>query len=293
MNSERFRGTGVALVTPFGEDLSVDFAGLKRTLDHVSKGADYLVVLGTTGESPTLSFAEKMSILAFVLENNPRNLPVVYGHGGSNTRELIAQMDELGKFPLDALLSVSPYYSKPSQKGIFAHYTALADASPFPLMLYNVPARTASNLAAETTIQLAKHANIIGTKEAAGDLVQCARIRAATSSEFLLLSGDDALTLPIISLGGDGVISVLANLQPVEFGGMVKEALHGHIATAQALNQTLLTGYDLAGAEGNPVSIKTGMEAAGLISRRVRLPLVAGSDELMKRFKGYLMDFAE
>lgn len=289
MGSEQLKGTGVALVTPFNEDLSVDYPGLKKTLDYVSNGGvDYLVVLGTTGESPTLSSEEKIEILEFVFANNPNNLPVVYGYGGNHTEGLIKGLSHIQDYPITALLSASPYYNKPSQKGIYEHYKQLATNSPFPVLLYNVPGRTASNISAETTIALSQIKQIIGTKEAAGDLIQCAKIKKGVNADFLLISGDDALTLPIIALGGAGVISVVANLEPEKFTNLVSYALNNNYPDAQALNLSLLEGYELAGLEGNPVSIKSGMEAAQIIKRHVRLPLFPGSDELVTAYKKYL-----
>lgn len=289
MNIEKLKGTGVALVTPLKSDFSIDYHALKNVLDHVAEGGvEYLVVMGTTGESPTISWDEKMDILRFIIDNNKQGLPLVYGHGGNNTQLLIDQLEQLKDFKIDAILSASPYYSKPSQEGIYHHYKALADKSAFPVLLYNVPGRTASNIAAETTIRLSNHPNIIGTKEAAGDLIQCAKIHTNTSEDFLLLSGDDALSIPIISLGGSGVISVIANIQPKEFSEMVREAIKGNYEQARALNAQLLDGYELVGKEGNPVSVKTGMECLGLMSGTVRLPLYKGSEGLKKQFEEYL-----
>lgn len=289
MSIEKFRGTGVALVTPFKEDQSVDYKGLENVLNHVSKGGvEYLVVMGTTGESPTVTWSEKLEVLEFVFAHNRQNLPVVFGHGGNNTRELVHGLKDLKKFKLDAILSASPYYNKPGQEGIFQHYTALADYSPFPVIIYNVPARTASKISAQTTIRLASHPNIIGTKEASGDLVQCAEIYTHTPPDFLLISGDDALSLPVISVGGSGVISVIANLQPAEFSEMIRAALTGEYTKAKDLNGQLLQGYELVSQEGNPVSVKSGMETLGLIRSDVRLPLVKGTTELKQQFEKYL-----
>ena len=288
MSIDRFTGTGVALVTPFKEDLSIDFEALEKVIAHVSDGGvEYLVVMGTTGESPTVTWKEKLEVLEFVLANNPKDLPVVFGHGGNNTRDLIDKLEDIRRFPLTALLSASPYYNKPGQEGIYQHYRALADESPFPVILYNIPARTSSKITTETTLRLAAHGNIIGTKEASGDLIQCAEIRHQ-APDFLLISGDDALSLPVISLGGHGVISVMANLQPVEFSKMVRAALSGDYPQAQRLNNELLEGYELVSAEGNPVSVKTGLEVLGLMRSDVRLPLVKGTEKLRTNFRDYL-----
>lgn len=289
MNIEQLKGTGVALVTPFNSDLTIDFDGLKRILDHVSNnGVDYLVVLGTTGEAPTITAEEKNQVIEYVLANNPRNLPVVYGLGGNSTKWVIDQLELVRDFELAAVLSLSPYYNKPSQAGIVRHFEEIADASPFPVILYNVPARTSSNIAAETTITLSRHSNIIGIKEASGNLAQCMEIQALTDDDFLLISGDDALTLPMMSFGCVGAISVIANLQPAEFAKMVKLALDGNYKEATELQFQMLKGYDLVSTEGNPVSVKSGLEALGLIRSDVRLPLYKGSDVLRNAFEKYL-----
>ncbi|MEQ8470988.1 MAG: 4-hydroxy-tetrahydrodipicolinate synthase [Marinoscillum sp.] len=291
MNINQFKGTGVALVTPFNSDLSIDFESLKRLIDHVSDGgAEYLVVLGTTGEAPTVTAEEKNQVIEFVLKNNTKNLPVVYGLGGNSTKWVIDQLELVKDYDLAAILSLSPYYNKPSQTGIQLHFEAIADASPFPVILYNVPARTSSNVLAETTIALSKHSNIIGVKEASGNLEQCMQIQHNTSEDFLLISGDDALTLPMMSFGCVGAISVIANLQPKEFSEMIRLGLKDDFEGATKLHMELIPGYDLVGREGNPVSVKTGLEALGLMRGDVRLPLFKGSKDLTRHFKMYLGD---
>ena len=291
MSTNQFKGTGVALVTPFKSDLSIDFEALKQLLDHVSEGdVEYLVVLGTTGEAPTVTAKEKNEVIEFVLANNPKNLPVVYGLGGNSTQWTIDQLDLVKDYDLAAILSLSPYYNKPSQMGIQKHYEAIADASPFPVILYNVPARTSSNVTAETTINLSKHPNIIGTKEASGNLAQCMEIQQNTPDDFILISGDDPLTLPMMSFGCVGAISVIANIQPKTFSDMIRYGLAGNFEEANKLHMEMMTGYDLVGKEGNPVSVKTGLEALGLMKRDVRLPLFEGSKELLRHFKMYLGD---
>ena len=286
MGIDKLKGTGVALVTPFNEDMSIDFNGLNRVLDHVVDGkVDYLVVLGSTGEAATLTWDEKLKVLDFIIKKNTNKLPIVFGLGGNNTMALVDQLKSIEKYPIDAILSASPHYNKPSQKGIKAHYSMLADESSFPVILYNVPSRTASNVAAETTIELSKHPNIIGIKEASGDLHQCGKIISSTSDDFLMISGDDGLTLPILALGGDGVISVIANLLPHEFAKMVNDSLAGDFKKSSKTHGKLIPFYELLSKEGNPVSLKTGMEASGIIDRYVRLPLVAGSNELLADFK--------
>lgn len=291
MNTNQFKGTGVALVTPFKNDLSIDFDSLKQLLDHVSEGGvEYLVVLGTTGEAPTITAEEKNKVIEFVLANNPKNLPIVYGLGGNSTKWVIDQLELVKHYDLAGILSLSPYYNKPSQMGIQKHYEAIADASPFPVILYNVPARTSSNVSTETTIALSKHPNIIGTKEASGNFAQCMEIVNGTPDDFILISGDDELTLPMMSFGCVGAISVLANIEPKTFSNMIRSALTGNFDEANKLHTQMMTGYALTGQEGNPVSVKTGLEALGLMSREVRLPLYQGSKELLRHFKMYLGD---
>jgi len=278
---EWLRGTGVALITPFDQQLRIDFEALKKVLEHVSKGgADYLVILGTTGESVTISIEEKHQILSFIVKNNTANLPLVFGLGGYDTHELVGFLPQLDQYPLKAILSVTPYYNRPNQTGLLKHYTYLADRSKLPLILYNVPARTGCNIKAETTLELAKHGNIIGVKEAAGDLVQCIEIARAKPKDFALISGDDILTLPILSVGGIGVISVVANAYPKEFCLMVKSALAGNTAEADLLLYKLSHAMQLSSEEGNPTGIKAMMEHLGLCKALVRMPLAEASNEL-------------
>ena len=286
MLQEKLKGTGVALVTPFNEDLTIDYTGLRKVLDHVVNGkVDYLVVLGSTGEAATIDWGEKLEILEFIINNNDQKLPIVMGLGGNNTVAMEKEVKALSDFPIDAILTSSPHYNKPTQQGIIAHYHRFADASKFPVILYNVPSRTGSNMVADTTIELSKHQNIVGIKEASGDLNQCAKIAANTSEDFMLISGDDGLTFPMIPLGAHGVISVIANLFPKKFSEMVREALSGNTRHAMKLNQELLSSYELVSLEGNPVSLKVGMKAHNIIDDHVRLPLVSGSRELFEKFK--------
>lgn len=280
-------GVGVALVTPMNMDYSVDFNGLERLIEYVIDGdADYLVVLGTTGESPVFSWSDKLRILDFVLEKNAGRKPIVMGLGGNNTYEIIKQSSDLKELPLAAILSISPYYSKPSQKGIARHYTMLADAFPHPVILYNVPSRTGSNVESSTTLALSDHPNIIGMKEAetSGGLSQAKAILKNKPDDFLLIGGDDQTALELIQAGGQGIISVIANLLPKEFGKMINNALNGNNETAH-LNQQLTMAYELASAEGSPTSIKTGLEAKGICARTVKPPLYDGSDELFAQWK--------
>lgn len=277
-------GTGVALVTPFTEDLEVDFKSLKNLLKHTSKGADYYVVMGTTGESPTVSTEEKRAILDFVKSHNPKNLPIVYGIGGNSTYHCIDEIRSTDLRDVDALLSVSPYYSKPSQEGIYQHYRALAKASPVPVMLYNIPGRTASNISAETTLRLAASSKkIIGTKEASGNIEQCMNIIKNASEDFSVVSGDDMLTLSLYGIGSKGVISVLANAYPLLFKKMKEYVLAGNFAKAKQEQFRILEINSLMYEEGNPVGIKQVLTNMGICHPFVRLPLAPASESLKKR----------
>ena len=224
---KKLYGIGVALVTPFEANGEIDFPSLKKVLNHTSGNVDYFVVMGTTGESVTLSKEEKKQVLDFVLKNNPRKLPIVYGIGGNNTAAVLEEIQQTDLSQVDALLSVSPAYNKPSQEGIIRHFYSLADQTPVPIILYNVPGRTASNLTAHTILRLAEHKKIVGVKEASGNLEQCMKIVKEKPSDFMLISGDDLLTLPIYAIGGVGVISVLANAYPVAEGQLGALAVAG------------------------------------------------------------------
>lgn len=282
------KGTGVALVTPFKQDLSIDYDGLLALLQHTSNGVDYFVVQGTTGESATTSPDEKKDILSFVKDNNPKNLPVVYGIGGNNTLAVIEQLKSTDLSGISAILSVSPYYNKPSQEGIYQHFLALADASPLPIILYNVPGRTMSNISAETTIRLSNHKNIIGIKEASGDLVQCMSIRKGTDIDFLLISGDDLLTTPMMSIGAAGVISVLANGFPETFKRITHSGLAGDFEASAKATFELLEINPLMYSESNPVGIKQALKELGICNNYVRLPLLPASEALSQKINTVL-----
>ena len=280
-------GVGVALVTPFKKNREIDFTALERLVAHVSEGGvDYLVALGTTAETPTLSAAERREVIACIKHNNKKSLPLVIGVGCNSTRQVI---DDLAATDLDgvvAVLSVTPYYNKPSQRGLYEHYKAIAAASPVPVLLYNVPSRTGVNMTAETTLKLAHEvSNICGVKEACGSLGQMAYILRNRPEDFLVLSGDDSMTLPLLSIGGDGIISVISNVFPAEFTGMVAAALKGDTATAAALQMRLLEATDALFEEGNPVGVKTALAIKDLTKDFVRLPLVEGSDALAEKFR--------
>lgn len=285
---EKLYGTGVALVTPFTEEGLVDYDGLKSVLDFTAKGVDYYVVLGTTGEVATTTKEEKKAILSFVKANNPKNLPIVYGIGGNNTAAVIEEIQHTDFSGVDALLSVSPYYNKPSQPGIIAHFQKIADACPVPVILYNVPGRTMSNMLAETTLELAKHPNIIGIKEASGNLDQCKKIAAEKPEDFLLLSGEDMLTKDIVEMGGKGVISVLANGFPVEFSGIAREALRGNFDKAKQITESFEGINPLMYLESNPVGVKEVLRQKGICGNQVRLPLVPASEELKSQITKHL-----
>ncbi|MDA0196361.1 MAG: 4-hydroxy-tetrahydrodipicolinate synthase [Bacteroidetes bacterium] len=284
--NERLKGTGVALVTPFGNDGRIDFDALERVLEHVSTGGvDYLVPLGTTAETPTLSKVERADILKYVKSNNPKNLPIILGKGSNCTAELIDSLPDTDFDGIDAILSVVPYYNRPTQQGLIAHFSALADKSPVPIILYNVPSRTASNLEAATTISLAAHPNIIGIKEASGNLEQCAIIASQAPTGFLLISGDDMITLPLLSLGGAGVISVIANAFPRQISEIVSEYLSGKTnETARHFHQ-LVKMIQLIFLEGSPVGVKEAMRQLGICPNSVRLPLVSSSESLATRIR--------
>ena len=278
-----FKGTGVALVTPFLENQEIDFESLKQLINHVIQGGvDYLVVLGTTGESATLTKLEKAKVLKACVQYNNGRVPLMVGIGGNATQKLVEEIEETDFDGVSGILSVSPYYNKPTQEGIIAHYRALADVSPLPLVLYNIPGRTMSNLTAETTLTLSQHPTIIGIKEASGNLEQCLQIAFAKPKDFLLLSGDDLLTKPIQSLGGTGVISVLANAVPATF----KQILEGDAASSLAATQSLVELNSLMYQEGNPVGIKNLLFHLGILQTdQVRLPLLRASQSLSEKIR--------
>ena len=279
---ERFRGTGVALVTPFKNNGSIDWDDLEKIIEHVTAGGvEFLVSLGTTGESVTLSDEEHRQVLDFTIKANRGRLPVVAGvFGGNNTAAVVEKIKTFNFEGIDALLSSNPAYNKPGQEGIFQHYMELAEVSPRPIIIYNVPSRTASNMNAETTLRLANASDkFLGIKEASNDIYQVMKIIKGKPKNFLVLSGDDFITLPLIASGGDGVISVIANTMPRPFTDMVRAALRQDMPAAQQLNFKLLELYKLLFIEGNPVGVKAALELQGLCSRQVRLPLVPMTEQ--------------
>lgn len=284
---KQLMGTGVALVTPFTDQLALDLEALRRVVSYnIEGGVDYLVVLGTTGESVTLSKEEKEAVIRTVVEENDGQLPLVLGLGGNNTMALVKELQETDLEPFDAILSVSPYYNKPTQEGIYQHYRALANASSKPIIMYNVPGRTGSNMLPETTLRLARDFdNIIAIKEASGDMEQIREILRGIPQGFMVISGDDTTARQTVDNGGHGVISVLAQAVPEAFTAMMRAALSGEQEAAINHEKRLLQAMDLIFQEGNPAGIKAMFEVLGICKARVRLPLVEGSDELKIRIE--------
>jgi len=282
-------GTGVALVTPFKKDFSVDADALKAIVNfQIDNGIDYLVVLGTTAESATLSKAEKEVVIATVVEANKGRLPLVLGVGSNNTQEVIDELKTRDFSDFVAILSVSPYYNKPTQEGIYQHFKAIAEASPIPIILYNVPGRTASNILPATIIRLANDfKNIVAVKEAAGDIVQAMKLIQDKPKDFLVISGDDMITLPMILAGGSGVISVIAEGFPKQFSEMVHLGLNKRVEEAYKLHYLLADCIDLIFEQGNPAGIKEVFKTLGLSENSVRLPLVNVNDDLAKRIQDF------
>ncbi len=287
---ELLRGTGVALVTPFKQNMEIDFPALERVINYViENGAEYVVTLGTTGETPTLSKDEKIELILFTYQVVNDRVPVVVGIGGNNTLSLIKDLETFPLHKAAAVLSASPYYNKPSQEGIYQHYKALAEVSPKPIILYNVPGRTGRNMMAQTTLRLAHDfKNIIGIKEASGDLSQAMQILKDKPGDFLVLSGDDNLALPQMACGMDGIISVIANCMPKQFAEMVRLSLQNNFAAAKLFNDQMLEAYDLLFAENNPAGVKAFLAELGLIENNLRLPVVPLSEGLYAAVTKYL-----
>jgi 4-hydroxy-tetrahydrodipicolinate synthase len=294
MELKKFTGTGVAIVTPFRNDGSVDFKSLEKILEHIiNGGVNYVVALGTTGESVTLSKDEKKAVVNYVVDTVDKRIPVVVGIGGNNTEEVVNTISTTDFDNIDAILSVSPYYNKPSQQGLYLHFKAISSISPVPVILYNVPGRTGSNMTAETTVKLAgEFSNIIGIKEASGNMAQIMQLIKTKPKNFLVISGDDALALPMIAMGGAGVISVVANAYPREFSEMVNLALKGDIIKANAPHYKMLELINALFEEGNPSGVKAVLEILKIAHNNVRLPLTQISDKhyskletLVKRIK--------
>jgi 4-hydroxy-tetrahydrodipicolinate synthase len=287
MSANLFIGTGVAIVTPFHENGSIDWESLEKIIRFLSAGrVEYLVVMGTTGENVTISKEEKQQIFSFVAGHNDSNLPLVAGIGGNNTQEVLEGLKKTRLDGYQGILSVSPYYNKPNQEGIFQHYKMISDASPLPVIMYNVPGRTGMNVSAETTIRIAEDCpNIIATKEASGSMEQIMQIIKYKPSGFELISGDDVITLPMIACGAIGVISVAANAYPREFSDMVRFALKDDYPAARALHYPLIDIISSMFAEGSPSGVKAYMHEMGLCGNYFRLPVYPVSDKLQKKIR--------
>ncbi len=272
----RFKGCGVAIVTPFHKHGTVDFTSLGKLVEHiVSNGVNYVVALGTTGETATLTEKEKIAVTDFIIETVDKRIPVVLGIGGNNTQKLVEQVKQTNFEGVDAILSVAPYYNKPQQKGLFYHFKSIADVSPVPMIIYNVPGRTGVNISVDTTLKLASEVEtIIGIKEASGNLMQIMQIIKDKPKDFLVISGDDALTMPTVLAGADGVISVVANAFPKEFSEMVNFALKGNVEKAKELHYKLLNFGNAIFEDGSPAGIKVALEILDLCQNNLRLPLV-------------------
>lgn len=287
-------GTGVALITPFKKDFSVDTAALEKIVDfQVENGIDYLVVLGTTAESATLTADEKQLVINTVIKANAGRLPLVLGVGGNNTADVVAELKTANLSAFTAVLSVSPYYNKPTQEGIYQHFKAVAQASPLPVILYNVPGRTGSNMLPETVLRLANDfKNIVAIKEAAGDIVQAMKLIQHKPEGFLVISGDDMITLPMVLAGGAGVISVIGEGFPKEFSQMVRLGLEKKADEAYKIHYGIMDSIDMIFEQGNPAGIKEVFKALGLCENTVRLPLVNVNEDLAARLEGFVKKFS-
>jgi 4-hydroxy-tetrahydrodipicolinate synthase len=284
----QFKGTGVAMVTPFKKDGSIDVPALKKLTDHlVDGGVDYLVVMGTTGETPVMDKEDRKLVLETILSTNGGRKPVVLGVGGNNTLDLCAQLDRMDTAGLSAILSVSPYYSKPTQNGLFEHYRALSEHSKLPIILYNVPGRTGSNLLPDTVMRIAFDCrNVIGIKEASGNMEQIMNIIKERPKDFLVISGDDSITMPLMAAGANGVISVVGN----EWSAMVQHAVKGELQEARAIHYRLLELVQLLFVEGNPAGIKEVLSHLDICDNYLRLPLVPVSQLISERMRRVMID---
>lgn len=288
MGTSTLRGTGVALVTPFKENGDIDFVAYEKLVENCIKGVDYLLVNGTTSESATTTKEEKLEVLKMIQAINKSRKGIVFGIGGNNTSDLISFIKKMNFDGIDSILSVSPYYNKPSQEGIYLHYKAIAEVAPVPVILYNVPGRTSSNLSAKTTVRLSAVKNIVGIKEASGNIEQALEISKNAQPGFKLLSGDDLITVPMISIGAEGVMSVLANAFPEKFSQMVSLALDNKFKEATEIAKYFVDLNPLLYEEGNPVGIKQVLEVMGVCSAHVRMPLAKASADLKKKIETVL-----
>ena len=291
----KFIGTGVALITPFKEDLTVDFEALERLIElNVKNGTEYLVISGTTGESVTITAEEKQEIVNFIIKTNNGRLPLVLGIGGNNTASIIKEIEATDLSHIDAILSVSPYYSKPTQEGIYQHFKAIASVSPKPIIIYNVPGRTSSNMSPETTIRLANDfENIIAVKEAGNNVHQYLELLRTKPKDFLVLSGDDDLALGVALAGGSGVISVIGQALPKEFTEMIRLGIAGKAKEAYDIHFKLIPLTNLIFSENNPAGIKAVLKALNVSHSYVRLPLVEATEDLKKNIKKALTELGK
>jgi len=288
---DKIKGTGVAMVTPFSENFDIDFEALKRLTEHlVSNGVNYLVVMGTTGENPTITDFEQSRILETVKEVNENRIPVVFGIGGNNTNAIVNRMEQFDYDGVSAILSASPYYNKPNQAGIINHYTRLADTSKVPIILYNVPGRTGSMMQLDTILKLAEHENIVAVKEASGNIDHCMSLIKNKPEDFLVLSGDDSYTLPFMSVGMSGVISVVANAYPKDFSQMVRYALDGNFENARYLHYKLLPMMNAIFEDGNPGGIKVALNELNICDTAMREPLYPIRAEVAAKIKRLAAD---
>jgi 4-hydroxy-tetrahydrodipicolinate synthase len=287
MINNKLTGMGVALITPFKSDESIDYDALARLVEHLIKnGTDYLVVCGTTAETPTLTEQEKEDVTRFVVQCNAGRLPIVLGLGGNNTKAVVEKLHTTDFTGIDAILSVTPYYNKPSQEGIYQHYVAIAKASPLPVVLYNVPGRTGVNMVADTTLRLAKEfSNICAVKEASGNFTQIDDIIKNKPKDFMVISGDDGITFPLITLGAVGVISVIGNAFPREFSRMVRLALQGDYANARQIHYHFTELIQLLFVEGNPAGVKSMLAVMGFVENTLRLPLVPNTIKTYEKIR--------
>lgn len=290
MSFEQIKGTGVAIVTPFNSDKSIDFQSLENLIEYqIENGVDFVVVLGTTGEAVTLSAQEKDQLIDFVIQKVAGRIPVVAGYGGNHTDKIVEAIKRRNFKGITAILSVTPYYNKPSQEGLFEHYAAIAEVSPVPIIMYNVPPRTAVNLEASTVLRLAnRYPNIRAVKEASGNFAQMMEIMQHKPANFLLLSGDDAITLPMLSIGASGVISVTANYKTAEFSTMVRYALEGDFQKAQQIHYQLLPVIESVFADGNPSGIKALLHHKGLVKNEFRLPVTPVNNQVFETLKQFV-----
>jgi 4-hydroxy-tetrahydrodipicolinate synthase len=287
---KKFKGTGVAIVTPFKNDFSIDFSALGRVINHVIKGGvNYIVAMGTTGEASTLTKDEKQALISYVTEFVDNRVPIVAGIGGNNTQEIINSIRELDLSGIEGILSVAPYYNKPSQRGIFQHFKVIATCSPLPVIIYNVPGRTSCNITSDTCLELAHECeNIVAVKEASGDLAQIMRIIKGKPENFLVISGDDMMTLPVIAAGGSGIISVLANAYPAECSELVSNCLKNNYKAAREIQFRFMESIELLFADGNPSGVKAFLSVMNLCQNTLRLPLVPVNKTVFSRIQKFV-----